>query len=250
MDVRIGLPGTVGRSMEWRVRAGAVVGVVAAALAVGACSTTQSSAGVEQTARTDSANSVVPTATAPVAPSTVDGASSVPADVTTSTPTPDSTSPQSSPPVPATTLPNAAPINVGEGTILGIGPSTPFGTAVAKLPALANPTIDGETTFACLTPTFAHHWVSRLGGLVLVWEGQTLDDAVLTNWQYTQPTPGAAATVVARDGVTVGSSRNAVVAAYPNAVDLGATIDVADVGLRFGLSGTTVIWFGHIACGP
>jgi hypothetical protein len=231
----------------------ATVLCIAGALVFGSCASNQQSGGAGQTAGTASSSSVlgpitVASDTSPAVETNTAPPDTAPPDSTV-VPSTASTVTPSVAPAPSTTLPSASPINVGDGTILGISPGSTHTAAVSRLPALADPVAGGETTFACLNVRYPNHWVSQLGTLVLVWEGQTLSDAVLTNWQYTNPDPSRSPTVVARNGVTVGSDRSSVLAAYSNAIDSGATIDANDVELRFGLTGNTVVSLGHIDCG-
>jgi hypothetical protein len=95
-------------------------------------------------------------------------------------------------------------------------------------------------------------WVIQSGGLTMVfedWEGSA-HTAMLTNWSYAGGPVAGFTEMVAPRGIRVGSTRQDVAAAYPEAVDLDREyIYVYEpVNMRFRLTGDTVEWFGVVDC--
>lgn len=149
-----------------------------------------------------------------------------------------------------TTSPTSDPLEVVAGTFLGIGLGSPLadGTralAVAPVTEQADQAVSFE---ACLYYP-GERWMVYAGGLTLVWEGQSSAEARLTNWQYKGGAVAGFKGMVARNGVTVGDTRQDILAAYDDADELGDTIVVDQGRLRFGLDGDTIVWFGVIDCG-
>lgn len=155
-------------------------------------------------------------------------------------------------PAPSTTVPLAVPVEVVDGAFLGVGYGSPLPEAQAALPQLGAPVQDGDLPFGARSnSTFCHYWLTELGALALVWEGETMDEAHVTNWQYAGSRVDGVPLMVGRAGVTVGSDRSSVLAAYAvqPADDLGDLVMVDGSRMRFGLEGDTVTSMGLIDCG-
>ena len=151
----------------------------------------------------------------------------------------------------------SVPLQVVQGRFLGIGPGSSLADALRTLgvtpvveqgdqPSHAT---DATTMLPCLSGG-GERWLIKAAGLTLLFEGPTAGAAKLTTWRYTGgPTIGFTQ-MVAPPGITVGSTRREVLAAYDNAVDLGDAVEVIPpVALHFGLQGGSVAWFGDVSCG-
>jgi hypothetical protein len=149
---------------------------------------------------------------------------------------------------------------VTNGTFLGVGPlGSPFAAAEPVLQQATQLLADGTAlpthVVGCRVDQSGASgvWMTLRGGLYLLWEGVTTETARLTNWGYVDPaivaatiSPGPA--LITDTGITVGSPRAAVLAAYSSAAGTGDVIDVP--GLRFELAGDVVRWFGQTSCNP
>jgi hypothetical protein len=182
--------------------------------------------------------------TAPTAVSTTEVAPS-----TTAAPT---TEPPTTVPAPPTTAALVVPIEVIDGRFAGIGYGSLLPEAMAALPQFGAPHQGADLPFqACTNSAFGGYWLLAYGSLAIVFEGETLEQAHLTNWWYTGATVDGGPLMTARDGITVGSNRADIIAAYAEQPpdDLGDTILVDGSLLRFELEGDTVVAMGLIDCG-
>jgi hypothetical protein len=137
---------------------------------------------------------------------------------------------------------------VAGGYFLGIGPGTRLMDAAKVLnltPVLNAQPIVGA---ACLGG--GDFWVLSSGGLTLYFEGpvgsSSVETAILTNWNYTGGPVREFAELTTDKGIRIGGTRQDIIAAYPSAADVGNEILVT--GMRFGLGGDTITWFGQVDC--
>jgi hypothetical protein len=80
-------------------------------------------------------------------------------------------------------------------------------------------------------------------------DGQPESPAILTNWRYIGGPVAGYTELIAPNGIRIGDTRDALVAASPNFTDLGTEIDVlTPVFLRFGFDSETVSNFGIVDC--
>ena len=76
-------------------------------------------------------------------------------------------------------------------------------------------------------------------------------DGIISNWRYLGPDPDHPEIgLVARDGLTIGSSRTELLAAYQDVTDFGDFIDVNEGGggFRFWMDGEQISQFGVVDC--
>jgi hypothetical protein len=111
--------------------------------------------------------------------------------------------------------------------------------------------ISQATDWACEWGTAQRglHW----GGLeIILSTNESIGtDGIISNWRYLGPDGDHPEIVmVARDGLTIGSSRSEVLAAYPDVTDFGDLIDVNEGsgGFRFWLDGELISQFGVVDC--
>jgi hypothetical protein len=152
-------------------------------------------------------------------------------------------------PVP-TTLPAGVdfPAIASGQTVLGVGPGAPWASAHPVLQAAAQQLVGTPPALVrvCL-PTQQPAWSAQIGGLYVVWQGDTRETAVARGWGYVGSATGDPQQVVTAAGVSIGSTRQQVLAAYPAATVVGSTlIDTTDA--EFELVNDTVTWFGWNEC--
>ncbi len=147
----------------------------------------------------------------------------------------------------------SVPLQVVQGRFLGIGLGSSLADALRTLgvtPVVEQGDQPSEaTTMRPCLGGGGERWLIEAAGLNLLFEGPTAGAAKLTTWRYAGgPTIGFTQMVAPR-GITVGSTRRALLAAYHNAVDLGDAVEVTPpVALHFGLQGGSVAWFGDVSC--
>lgn len=103
-----------------------------------------------------------------------------------------------------------------------------------------------DGVFACRI-TSGDFWLTEVGGLYIVWEGESLETAFTGNWGYA----GSAEPplIVDPEGITVSSTRAELFAAYGDLiVDFGDELWANQLRFRFDSSGR-VVWLGAIDCG-
>lgn len=162
----------------------------------------------------------------------------------------------------STTAAVEPPLTVFSGFVIadtGVGLDLPYGVvgdeAVARLSEqLGEPTADSgwgplESSPSWACASFPETRTVTWGGLQIVLEPR--EPGAISNWRYTGFDPAAPQVELeASSGVTIGSTRADVLAAYNNKQDFGDVIDTYDGGeLRFGMEGDVVTWFGVIFCG-
>jgi hypothetical protein len=216
--------------------------VTALLLLVAACSSSDAGEPATSTTEPTAASSTTLETAVPTTPVSTSTAPTVPASTST---VPASTLPAST--VPDTVAPG--PLEFVDGTFLGISQGTLMTDAAAALSAspVALSDLDPSVTvFACTgTPDPA---VIQSGGLTLVFESWEGTPAVLTNWMYVGGPVGRFTEMVAPHDLRIGDSRDQVVAAYPDFMDLGNEIAVFDPTLRFAFEDGVIAWFGIIDC--
>lgn len=151
------------------------------------------------------------------------------------------------PPAASTVAPPAGAIVVGDGGFVGLQRGPTFADADEFMRANTVEITAAERPGWACGLGFERIWLTRLGGLTIVWEGDELETAFGPNWRYDGgPVIGSDVMVTDR-GITVGSTRQSVVDAYgPDA----ATEDpVFAPGFRIGFDGTdNVTWLGDVQC--
>ena len=77
-----------------------------------------------------------------------------------------------------------------------------------------------------------------------------VEEARLTNWSYFGGPVGGYTEMVAPLGIRVGSTRQEILAAYPESQEMGRDYIFVyqPVNMRFAMSGDTVAWFGIVDC--
>ena len=90
-------------------------------------------------------------------------------------------------------------------------------------------------------------WVIMTGGLTLVFEGPSFDDAFVTNWRYVGGPVGHFTELRAPNGISIGDARSDVLVAFPDHSDLGDEIQVSPF-LRFGFDDDKVNSIGIVDC--
>lgn len=142
------------------------------------------------------------------------------------------------------------PIEVVDSRFLGIGQGTLLRDGLAALPQFGEPfEVDEPDFLACANLQLPRRWVTRFDGLSTLWEGESFETAVLTNWMYSGAVEEGVPQMAGNNGVTVGSSRADVMAAYPDALDAGDMIYPDNTAWRFTMDGDTIASFGVIDCG-
>ena len=146
----------------------------------------------------------------------------------------------------------SVPLVVAHGRLLGIGVGSSLADALRTLglTPVVEPGAQPSGAIAmhpCLGGS--EHWVIHAANLTLMFEGPSTGAARLTTWQYTGGPSIGFTQVVAPHGITIGSTRSEVLAAYDTAVEIGDAIEVASpVSLQFGLHSGAVAWFGDVSC--
>lgn len=103
-----------------------------------------------------------------------------------------------------------------------------------------------DGVFACRA-TSGDFWLTEVGGLYIVWEGELLETAFTGNWGYTGSDEPPL--VVDPAGITIGSTRAEVLAAHGDAVvDYGDELWADQLRFRIDVS-DEVYWLGSIDCG-
>ena len=115
-----------------------------------------------------------------------------------------------------------------------------------------------DTGWQAQTTDWACEWGSaqralRWGGLEIVLSSNESigEVGIISNWRYLGPDADhPEITMVARNGITIGSSRSEIFASYPDVTDAGDSIDVNEGGggFRFWLDGNQISQFGIIDC--
>lgn len=143
----------------------------------------------------------------------------------------------------------SVPLEVVDGRFLGIGQGSSLAEALQVLGV--KPVLESADQFATAACSAVHdeRWVMHAEGLTLVFEGTGPATARLANWQYTGGPAMGFTEMVAPKGITVGGTRQDILAAYDVTTDSGNFIDVDDpVQLRFGLDRGSISWFGSTSC--
>jgi hypothetical protein len=148
------------------------------------------------------------------------------------------------------TFVDPAPLEVTDGAFSGLGPSALLSEAalefgVEPTPGQNTPALPGVAWMPCITTT-GPHWTLRSGGLLMVFEGASADDARMTNWAYAGGTAGGHLTMATADGIGVGSTVDELLASDPAAGQFGDVIDSG--GVRFGVADGRIAWFGRVDC--
>lgn len=142
------------------------------------------------------------------------------------------------------------PLEVANGEFGGLGPS-PLLTTVATefdLEPVADtvtPSLPGVSWAPCLSVP-GEHWTLRSGGLLMVFEGSSADDALMTNWVYVGDSADGKFTMATSKGDGIGTTVDDLLASYPEAQQFGDVIDAE--GVRFGVADGRVAWFGRVDC--
>jgi len=145
---------------------------------------------------------------------------------------------------------DVTPLEVASGEFGGLGAS-PLLTTVATefdLEPVADtvtPSLPGVTWAPCLSVQ-GEHWTLRSGGLLMVFEGSSADDALMTNWVYVGDAADGKFTMATSKGVGIGTTVDDLLASYPDAQQFGDVIDADAV--RFGVADGRVAWFGRVDC--
>ena len=150
-----------------------------------------------------------------------------------------------------------AVVVVDVGQFLGLGLFSPGADVVTRLSEYWGPPT-ADTGWQGQTTDWACEWgmeqrALHRGGLEIVLSTNESigTDGIISNWRYVGPDGDHPEIVlVARDGLTIGSSRSEVLAAYPDVTDAGDFIDVNEGagGFRFWVDGEQVSQFGVIDC--
>ncbi len=192
--------------------------------------------------------SVVPTTSAhqAISPTTVVRTSSVPQPSIALTSTTNATS--TTPPAMAGNA--SGVLEFVDGALLGIHLGSLLSAAAESFgltPAhLADVESDPPVRACTGTPA---PWAIRSGGLIMVFEGDSAETAILTNWTYTGGPVAGFAEIVAPHDVRIGDPRADVVEANPDGDDYGDEIHVGSpFYLRYGIDNDVVAWFGIIDC--
>ena len=134
----------------------------------------------------------------------------------------------------------------------GLGPASSlslYPDLAAALPTLPDPVeVDTVDFLACQNDTRTRDWVIASGGLRILLEGSDLQNARMTNWYYSAPT-GDGPRVTGGNGLTIGSTRDDVLAVYEPTAESEDSIDVDGGGLRFLLTDDVVTAVASISCG-
>ncbi len=147
--------------------------------------------------------------------------------------------------------PQGEPIVVSGTDFFGVRGGSPLGDADPVLQEATAVFPTGATSppnvFACSSfgPTI---WLTLLGGMYVQWEGESVETAQPSNWGYTGGAVVDGRAIVTDTGVTIGTRRDDVIAAYGGSVvDYGDELDAA--GLRFRFQDGVVVFIGRIDCG-
>ena len=146
----------------------------------------------------------------------------------------------------------SVPLVVSHGRLLGIGVGSSLADALRTVGLTPVVETAAQPSGAiAMHPCLGggEHWVIHAANLTLMFEGPSAGAAKLTTWQYAGGPAIGFTQVVAPHGVTIGSTRSEVLAAYDTAVEIGDAIEVASpVALQFGLHSGAVAWFGDVSC--
>jgi hypothetical protein len=198
----------------------------------------------------------VPGTTIATQPSTTDtsvtDSSTVPNTTTTSTISTTSTTT-----APTTTTVSAGALKISYGSFLPDYRFSATTVQAAQLLGIA-PVVVHPDDFShplpdvgwapCLTST-GDHWAIYADGLTLLFEGSSMDTAVLTNWVYVGGAVGGFTELVVQpSGITIGDSKADALGLSQLSTDLGDAVDVPDLLLRFGVAGDTITWIGRVDC--
>jgi len=132
-------------------------------------------------------------------------------------------------------------LGIEQGTLMTDAASTLAATPVRLSELAVTPTVQ-----ACTGPD---PWVIQTGDLTLYFDGSTADTAFLTNWTYFGGPIAGYTELIAPPDIRIGDSRDEVIAANPDFMDLGDEIHVFEpVLLRFAFVDNMIEWFGIIDC--
>jgi hypothetical protein len=165
--------------------------------------------------------------------------------------TPAATAPATTTPAATPTTAPTGPLEIVGGLFHGIGLGTDYATAVATLPALADPPLAEPPSMVVplcsISAPFSE--LRHDDGLAVLFEGDDLASSIITNWYYDGSGRSDGLRLVARGGVAMGSTRAEVAAAYPGA-DVEFPVDFVDVdNFRIGFDDDNVAYFAVIVCG-
>lgn len=178
------------------------------------------------------------------APATSMATASVTTPETVTTPVPVTTSVSTGDPVP-TTNPTGI-LEFAEFTDMVQGPLLPSVASALGVTPVRLQDLDPSVAPLACTGT-DEPWVLTTGGLTLVFEGPSFDEAFLTNWRYVGGPVAQFTELQAPNGIAIEAERSDVVAAFPDYVDLVDEIQVSPF-LRFGFDNEQVSWFGIVDC--
>ncbi|MCU1503815.1 MAG: hypothetical protein JWM12_3169 [Ilumatobacteraceae bacterium] len=149
----------------------------------------------------------------------------------------------------STTTP-ARPLEFVDGKFLGISQGVTLDDVVGILGIAPKPmsqvSLDPRVEACPGTPEPS---IIQTGGLTLMFEGIPSQPTILTNWAYTGGPVAEFTELVAPGGIRIGDTRQAFVAAHPDAMDLVDEMQIAEAQLRFRFDEhDTIVTFGIVEC--
>lgn len=151
-------------------------------------------------------------------------------------------------PAPTTTLPPdlTYPVVITDGTFLGVAPASRLPDADLSVQAATAPTTDLPPS-VCANTTGPYQ-MTFIASLFILWETDTSGTPVMTNWMYLGASIDDQPQMITDRGITVGSTRADLFAAYPEAFELGP--DAVELpGMRAYLADGRVAALGRVDCG-